>query len=117
MLGFVSVTSDEWSLSEGSYARLFSASIAQGFFFCIFISLFYILNAKFIFIGNFLYLHFKCHPLSWFPFLLETPYHIVPSPASLRVFLHPPTSSPSIPLHWGIYQAFIGQRTSLSIYA
>ena len=30
----------------------------------------------FLFIGYFLYLHFKCYPLSQFPSLLETPYHI-----------------------------------------
>jgi hypothetical protein len=34
-------------------------------------------------------------------------------------FTHPhtPTSPPLIPLHWGIYQAFIGPRTSPSIDA
>jgi hypothetical protein len=38
---------------------------------------------------------------------LETPYPILPSPASMRVFHHPPTHPlppphPGIPLHWGI---------------
>jgi hypothetical protein len=50
--------------------------------------------------------------------LLETP---IPSlPASMRVFLHPPTtptSLPTITLHWGIYQAVIGPRTSPPIDA
>jgi hypothetical protein len=44
-------------------------------------------------ITYFLYLHFKCYPLSQYPLLLETPYPILPSPASMRVFLHPPTHS------------------------
>jgi hypothetical protein len=38
-----------------------------------------------------------------------------PPPASMRMFLYPPTtpaSPPSIPLHWGIYLAGIGPRTS-----
>ena len=47
----------------------------------------------FFFIGYFLYLHFKCYPLTWFPSLLETPYHILPPPASVRVFLHPSAHS------------------------
>jgi hypothetical protein len=49
------------------------------------------------------------------------PYRILPLPASIRVFLYPPTLShlPALysPLHWGIYQAFIGPRTSPSIDA
>ena len=32
---------------------------------------------------------FSCFP----PSLLETPYYILPPPASMRVFLHPPTHS------------------------
>jgi hypothetical protein len=43
-----------------------------------------------------------------------------PTPASMRGFLHPPTHPlppPLLPLHWGIYQAFIGPRTSLPIDA
>jgi hypothetical protein len=39
------------------------------------------------FIGYFLYLHFKCYSLFLFPSLLETPYHILHLPASMRVFL------------------------------
>jgi hypothetical protein len=39
----------------------------------------------------------------------------------MRVFLHhpptTPTSLPLIPLHWGIYRAFIGPRTSPPIDA
>jgi hypothetical protein len=72
------------------------------------------LRHGFFLIGYFLYLHFKCYPLSQFPSLPETPYPILPTPASMRVFLHPPTptSPTSIPLHWGIYRAFIGPRTS-----
>ena len=55
--------------------------------------------------------------LSPFP---EAPYPILPLPASMMVFLHPSTHSnlpPLIPLHWGIYGAFIGPRTSLPIDA
>jgi hypothetical protein len=44
------------------------------------------------FIGYFLYLHFKCYPLSQFAHL-ETPYPILHPPASMRVFPHPPTYS------------------------
>jgi hypothetical protein len=74
-----------------------------------------------IFIGYFLYLHFKCYPRSQF---LPPPgnslshpspcfYEGVPSPT------YPPTPTTllSIPLHWGIYQAFIGPRTSPPIDA
>jgi hypothetical protein len=52
--------------------------------------------------------------------LLELPYPILLPPASMRVFLHPPTHShlPALNfLHWGIYGAFIGPRTSPSIDA
>jgi hypothetical protein len=68
----------------------------------------------YIIIGYFPYLHFKCYSLSWFPLLLEAPYPIPPTPASMKMFLHPPTPAtlPLIHLHWGIYQAFIGPRTS-----
>ena len=45
------------------------------------------------FIGYFLYLHFKYYPLSQFPSLPETPYHILPPTASMRAFLHPPILS------------------------
>jgi hypothetical protein len=69
--------------------------------------------------GLALYLHFKCYLLSRFPSFLETSYHILPPPAFMKVILHPPTptSSPSSLLHWGIYQTFIGPRTSPSIDA
>ena len=47
-----------------------------------------------IFIGYFLYLHFNCYPFSQFcPLPSETSYPILPPPASMRVFLHPPTHS------------------------
>lgn len=53
------------------------------------------------------------------PFLVpppETPYPIFPPPASLRVFLNPPTptSPPSIPLHWGIYLSSLHRTKDLS---
>jgi hypothetical protein len=48
-------------------------------------------NTLSFFLGYFLYLHFECYPLSWFPSFLETPYHILSPSASMRVFLHPPT--------------------------
>jgi hypothetical protein len=63
----------------------------------------------------FLYLHFKCYSLTWFP-LPETPYPIPPAPASMRAFLHhPPIHSYFPALDFptpGIYQAFIGPRIS-----
>jgi hypothetical protein len=90
-------------------------------FVCLFVCFWFVLGFFLLlfFIGYFLYLHFKCYPLSWFPSLPETPYPILPPPASVRVFTHPPipTSLPSIPLHWGINPAFIGPRTSPSIDA
>ena len=55
------------------------------------------------------------------PFLvppLKTPYPILPSPASMRMFLHPPTHSHLRSLYspalggGGIYRSFIGPRTS-----
>ena len=92
------------------------------FFFVVFLFVcLFVFVLFFYFIGYFLYLHFKCYSLSWSPpLLLETPHPILLSPASMRVFLHPPptsTSLPSIPLHWGIYRAFIGPRTSPPIDA
>jgi hypothetical protein len=57
-----------------------------------------------IFIRYFLYLHFKCYPLSWFP-LWKPP---IPSPHPLPSPTHPlPPHCPSIPLHWG-HGAFTG---------
>jgi hypothetical protein len=58
----------------------------------------------FFFIGYFIYLNFKCYPLSSFP-LSKSP---IPSPPHLLLegappLTHPlPTHLPSIPLHWGI---------------
>jgi hypothetical protein len=74
----------------------------------------------FLFIGYFLYLHFKCYPLSQ-----SHPPQKLLTPSLLPLLLwgcsptHPPnpTSLPSIPLHWGIYRAFIGPRTSPPIDA
>jgi hypothetical protein len=43
------------------------------------------------FIGYFLYLHFQCYPLFWFP-TPETSYPTQP-PASVRVLCHPFTYS------------------------
>jgi hypothetical protein len=42
-------------------------------------------------IGYFLYLHFKCYPLSQFP--PGNPYPILPPPASMRMFPYPYTHS------------------------
>jgi hypothetical protein len=42
------------------------------------------------FIGYFLYLHFKCHPLSQSP-PPKALYPILPPPVSMRVFQYPPT--------------------------
>jgi hypothetical protein len=55
-------------------------------------------------IGYFLYLHFKCYPLSWFPPRQKKSYPILPPPASMRLLswfpppTHPlPPSCPGIP--------------------
>jgi hypothetical protein len=50
-------------------------------------------------IGYFLYLLFKCYPLSRFP--PRNPLFHSPSPDSMRVFPHPPTNShlPDLPSH------------------
>jgi hypothetical protein len=65
-------------------------------------------------IGCFLYLHFKCYLLSWFPHPTpEIPYPIWSSPASMRVF---PTQTPTHSLRplgalgrsgWGILLFFL----------
>jgi hypothetical protein len=52
---------------------------------------FYRIFSLFLFIGYFIYLHFKCYPFSRFP--LENPYTITTPPDSIRVFHHPPTQS------------------------
>jgi hypothetical protein len=75
---------------------------------------------SFLKIGYFLYLHLKCYPLSQFPTSQKPP---IPSSLPLLQWgcssTHSPTpiSSPSIPLHWGIYWAFIGPKTSPPIDA
>jgi hypothetical protein len=81
-----------------------------------------IFNPFFFFLGYFLFLHFKCYPLSLFsPSPGNPPSHPLPPPPLLWGFssTHPPTptSLPSIPLHWGIYWAFTGPRTSPPIDA
>jgi hypothetical protein len=50
-----------------------------------------------LFIGYFIYSHFKCYPPSKFP--LQKPPIPPPFPASMRVL---PPHQPSIPLFWGI---------------
>jgi hypothetical protein len=80
---------------------------------------------SFLFIFYWIFSLFTFQMLSPFPISLPPRKTLsqIPSPASMRVFLHPtthpptPTSVPSIPLHWGIYQTFIGPRTSLPIDA
>ena len=44
-----------------------------------------------------MYLHFNCHPLTWFLSLPETPYPTPSPPSSIRVFLNPLTH---LPFHW-----------------
>ena len=52
-------------------------------------------------VGYFLYLHFRCYPLSQFPL-----WNPLPSPDSMKMLLIPPTHSHltglAFPLHWGI---------------
>ena len=57
-------------------------------------------TASFIFIGYFLYLHFKCYPLAQSPSV--NPLSHPPPFASMRVFPHPP-SLPLPPPHLGIF--------------
>jgi hypothetical protein len=65
------------------------------------------------FIGYFLYLHFKCYPLSWFPLQKHT-LPLFPPPLPLLTNSPTPTSwawhSPTLG-----HTAFIGQRASLPI--
>jgi hypothetical protein len=65
------------------------------------------INSSFLFfIGYFLYLHFKCYPLFWFP--THPHSRKLPIPSSLPLLLwyysstHPPTPTfpPLIALHW-----------------
>jgi hypothetical protein len=64
-------------------------------------------------IGYFLYLHFKCYSIS-LPLRNTLSHTHTPVPLT---HTPSPSSQASIPLYWGIYQAFIGPRTSLSIDA
>ena len=79
-----------WDLSWGSPERLLIAEL--------------ILQPVFFFFpfknGYFIYLHFKCYPLSRFPLCKPLPHP--PYPASMRILPHPPTHRPSMPPHWGI---------------
>jgi hypothetical protein len=61
-----------------------------------------------VFIRYFLYLHFKCYPLSWFPFWKSLP--------SLPLLINPPTFD-SWPWHYPTlgHRAFIEQRASIPI--
>jgi hypothetical protein len=52
----------------------------------------------FIYIRDFLYLHFKYYPLSWFPlqkYLMPSPLPLLPNPPT-------PIPGPAIPLYWSI---------------
>ena len=75
----------------------------------------------FLKIGYFLYLHFKSYPLSWFPHPPRNSLSHPPSPCfyeGVPPLTQPlPSPHPWILLHWGIYQAFIGPRTSPPIDA
>ena len=71
---------------ERSYLHVLSGSHSSLFsrlFVCLFYNppIYFILFRYnviiFFFIGYFLYLHFKCYPLSWFPSLSGTLYHIL----------------------------------------
>jgi hypothetical protein len=78
------------STSTGTY-RVFFVFLVLVFGFWFLVGWFFVLGFFFLIIGYFLYLHFK-YPLSQ-SFPQETPYHILPSPASMKVFQHPPTHS------------------------
>jgi hypothetical protein len=79
---------------------------------CFFILQFYfsVSFLLFFFLGYFLYLHFKCYPLSCFP--LQNP----PIPSPLPLLTNPPTL-PSWPWHSPIlgHRAFTGPMASLLI--
>jgi hypothetical protein len=74
---------------------------ASTFFYCIFLNI-----TTTTIITYFLYLHFKCYPLSWFP--CGNPYP----------FLLPPLTNPPAPTSWPWrsptlgYRTFIGPRAS-----
>ena len=65
-------------------------------------------NFSNIFIGYFLYIHFKCYPLSWFP-LWKTPSPYPPSPCLPTQPLQLP--GPGIPPTLS-HRTFIGQSAS-----
>ena len=96
-----------WTLWAAWHGIWESNSSPEFFVFC-----FLSFHFFFFLIEYFLYLHFKCYPLSLVPFP-GNPLSHPTSPASMRVYLHPPTptSPPSVLLHWGIYRDFIGPRT------
>ena len=83
------------------------------FLFLLFVCFYFLLDIFFIYISNFILFPSFPHSRKY------------PSPFRLPPLLwgcsstHPttPTSLPSIPLYWGIYQAFIGPRTSPPINA
>jgi hypothetical protein len=65
-----------------------------------------------VFIGYFIYLHFKCYPPSWFPLRIPPSHPLLP--ASMRALPHPLQShNPSIPLRWGIEPSQEGPPCSL----
>jgi hypothetical protein len=70
----------------------------------------YFSSSFLFFIRYFLYLHFKCYPLFWFP-LWRTPIH---TPTALPLLTNPPTPG-SWPWHSPTlgHRAFMGPRVSL----
>jgi len=66
---------------------------------------------SFFFLGYFIYLHFKCYPLS-----SPLPGPLPSSPASVKMLLLPPQHS-GIPLHWRNEPSFTGPRASSPIDA
>ena len=91
-----------------SFQALMSIATLNFLFLSIFFSK---LDIFFIYISN--VIPFPTSPLP------ETPYHILPLLLWGYSLTHPqtPISPPSIPLHWGIYLAFTGPRTSPPIDA
>jgi hypothetical protein len=69
--------------------------IKTTFIYLFILNIFYFLYF-FFFIKYFLYLHFKCHPLSWFPFQKPP----IPSPFPGTPTYPLPISGPGIPLHY-----------------
>ena len=97
------------------------SEFTQFFFFFFFVLWFYSFFFFNLFIFYWIFSLFTFRMLSAFP----PPPPRPPIPSSLPLLLWgcssthspTPTSLPSIPLHWGIYQAFIGPRTSPPIDA